>query len=69
MLTLRTNLTTLYVNRSTQQWIVLDHDGNLWTVPGGSERPWDNREPFYPTEDTELELVPGHYKSMLGLPT
>lgn len=69
MLTLRTNATTLYVNRSTQQWIVRDGDGNLWTVPTGKERPWDRRQPFTPAEDTELELVPGHYKSMLGLPT
>ena len=31
------------------------------------EDPWDQRQPFYPTEETELEPVPGHYKYMLGL--
>jgi hypothetical protein len=32
------------------------------------ENPWDNRQPFEPSEDTLLESVPGHYKYMLGLP-
>ena len=27
------------------------------------------RQPFYPSEETALEPVPGHYKYMLGLPT
>jgi hypothetical protein len=59
---------TLYIDRSKQQWIVRDHDGNFWSVPPVSEA-WDQRQPYYPTEETELELVPGHYKYMLGLPT
>ncbi len=32
------------------------------------DNPWDDREPFTPAEETELEPVPGHYKYMLGLP-
>jgi hypothetical protein len=28
----------------------------------------DHREPFHPTEDSDLEPSPGHYKDMLGLP-
>ena len=67
MLTLRKNV-TLYVDRSSQQWIVLDSEGNFWTVSTDSENPWDQRQPFYPSGETELEHVPGHYKYMLGLP-
>ena len=58
----------LYVDRSSQQWIVLDPDGNFWTVPSGNENPWNQRQPFYKTDETELQPVPGHYKHMLGLP-
>ena len=58
---------TLYVNRSTQQWVVLDQEGNFWILPS-VENPWDLRQMFYPTEETDLEPVPGHYKYILGLP-
>jgi hypothetical protein len=68
MLTLRKNVMTLFVDRSNQQWIVLDGDGNFWMVPTSYDNPWDQRQPFCPTEETELEPVPGHYKYMLGLP-
>jgi len=68
MLTLRKNATTLFVDRSSRQWIVLDAEGSFWIVPNDHENPWDKRQPFYPTEETELEPVPGHYKHMLGLP-
>lgn len=67
MLTVRKHIVAIYVDRSTQQWIVRDSDGNLWTLPV-TDNPWDDRQPFYPAEDTELEPVPGHYKYMLGLP-
>jgi hypothetical protein len=46
----------------------MDSDGNFWIVPP-VDHPWDHREPFYPTEATELEPVPGHYKHMLDLPS
>jgi hypothetical protein len=68
MLTLRKNVMNLFVERSSQQWIVLDPDGNFWSVPTENENPWDQRQRFYPTEETELEPVPGHYKYMLGVP-
>jgi len=68
MLTLRKSV-NLYVDRSSQQWIVLDTDGNYWTVSCDNQDPWEERQPFYPSEETELEHVPGHYKHMLGLPT
>ncbi|HYV38913.1 MAG TPA: hypothetical protein VE988_24730 [Gemmataceae bacterium] len=58
----------LYVNRPQQQWIVLDPEGQFWIVPVNEEDPWNQRQPFCPTDETELEPVPGHYKYMLGLP-
>jgi hypothetical protein len=58
----------LYVDRSSQQWIVLDPQGQFWIVPANEENAWDQRQPFCPTDETELEPVPGHYKYMLGLP-
>ena len=69
MTIVRKPLFTLYVDRSNQQWIVLDPEGNFWIVPSGEDKPWEQRQPFYYSEETELEPVPGHYKSMLGLPT
>jgi hypothetical protein len=69
MLTLRKNVASLFVDRSNQQWIVLDPEGNFWIVPNDNENPWNQRQPFYPNEETELEPVPGHYKHMLGLPS
>lgn len=57
----------LYVDKSNGQWVVRDPEGNFWTVPI-VDKPWDHRQPFQPTEETELEAVPGHYKYMLGLP-
>ncbi len=57
----------LYVDRVAQQWIVRDIDGNYWSLPI-NDHPWEERRPFHPTEETELEPVPGHYKYVLGLP-
>lgn len=68
MVTFRKNVLHLYVDRSSQQWIVLDEEGNYWVVSNNDDNPWDQRQPFYPTDATELEAVPGHYKSMLRLP-
>lgn len=59
---------SIFVDRSKQQWVVRDREGNLWIVPT-TENPWEHRQPFYPTEETALEPVPGHYKNMLGLPS
>jgi hypothetical protein len=67
MLTARKQGLALYVDRASQQWVVLDPDGNFWRLPSG-EDPWEHRQPFQPAEETDLEPIPGHYKSMLGLP-
>jgi hypothetical protein len=59
---------SLFVDKSRpEHWIVLDPDGKLWALPP-VDSPWDSRWPFVPTEETDLELIPGHYKHMLGLP-
>jgi hypothetical protein len=58
----------LYADRSSQQWIVLDPQGQFWILPANEEDAWNQRQPFCPTDETELEPVPGHYKHMLGLP-
>jgi hypothetical protein len=58
---------TLYADKSSQQWIVQDPDGKFWIVPANDD-PWEHRRPFQPTDATDLEAVPGHYKQMLGLP-
>ena len=57
----------LYVDRASQQWVVRGPEGNFWSLPT-ADNPWDERQPFTPAEDTELQPVPGHYKYMLGLP-
>lgn len=58
---------TLFVDRSRQQWIVRDGDGNFWLLPA-DEDPWERRQPYQPTDAAELEPVPGHYLRTLGLP-
>jgi hypothetical protein len=55
------------VDKSSQQWVVRDADGNFWFLPAG-DNPWDHRQSFDLTEETELEPIPGHYKYMLNLP-
>jgi hypothetical protein len=67
MISPRKQRAVLFVERSSQQWIVLDPEGNFWLLPS-VDNPWSQRQPFQPTEETALELVPGHYKDMLGLP-
>lgn len=67
MATLRRSTVSIYVDRASQQWVVRDPDGNFWIVPV-VDHPWDHRQPIQLTEEMELELVPGHYKYLLGLP-
>ena len=67
MLAVRKQVVAIYVDRSNGQWIVRDGEGNFWSLPA-TENPWDDRRPFVPAEDSELEPVPGHYRYMLGLP-
>ena len=66
MLTIRMQM-AIYVDRANGQWVVRDGDSNFWMLPP-SETPWDDRQPFSPSEETELEPVPGHYRYMLRLP-
>ena len=56
-----------YVDKVSQQWVVRDSEGTFRSLPP-TNNPWDERQPFTPAEETELEPVPGHYKDMLGLP-
>jgi hypothetical protein len=63
----RTLATALFVDKVNQQWIVRDPEGHYWSLPS-TTNPWDERQPFFPAEETELEPVPWHYKDMLGLP-
>jgi hypothetical protein len=57
----------LYVDKVSQQWVVRDSEGTVWS-PLSTNKPWDERQPFSPTEETERAPVPGHYKYMVGLP-
>jgi len=50
-----------------EHWVVRDPEGIFWIVRS-VENAWDSREPFYPTEETELEPVPAHYRYLLDLP-
>ena len=68
MLSVRKQAISLYVDRASRQWVARDSEGNFWTLPP-TDNPWADREPFSPAEETELEAVPGHYKTLLGLPT
>jgi hypothetical protein len=67
MTRLRKELVALFADRASRQWIVRDPEGNFWLVPPVTN-PWDHRQPFQPSEETELQPVPGHYKDTLGLP-
>jgi hypothetical protein len=61
-------MAAIFVDRTcTEHWIVRDPEGNFWIVPP-VEKAWESRRPFQPTEETELEVIPGHYRSLLALP-
>jgi hypothetical protein len=67
MLTARNRVVAIYVDRASGQWVVRDTEGLFWILPS-TDDPWSDRQPFCPTEETELDPVPGHYKYMLCLP-
>lgn len=67
MVTCRKQTVSIFVDRSSQQWVVRDPDGHFWVVPA-VEHPWDHRQPFEMTEEIVLEPIPRHYKDMLELP-
>jgi len=60
-------MVALFVERSYRRWVVRDPEGNFWLLLS-VEAPWGQPQPFSPTPETELEPVPGHYTSLLGLP-
>jgi hypothetical protein len=68
MITSRKESVAIFVDRASQQWIVRDPDGQFWIISSTAENPWDNRQPFQPAEDMELEPVPRHYRYLLRLP-
>jgi hypothetical protein len=67
MSVVRKQAVNIFVDKSSQRWVVRDADGNFWLLPA-VDNPWDHRQPFGATEETELEPIPGHYKYMLNLP-
>jgi hypothetical protein len=67
MMRSRKQLVAIFVDRLTHRWIVRDPEGNFWIVPL-VDNCWDHRQPFEPTEETDFEPIPGHYKHLLGLP-
>ncbi len=67
MTLLRKPAVALFVDRSSQQWVVRDPDGDFWILPAGDDA-WEHRQPFQATAEMELQPVPGHYKDMLHLP-
>ena len=67
MRTLRKQVAAIFADRSSQQSVVQDPEGNFWTIPS-VEDAWNQRQPFHPSEQTDLSPVPGHYRKTLGLP-
>jgi len=67
MTVLKRRTVSIFVDKSLPQWIVRDPDGTFWLVPATNEA-WEHRQPYTPTDESDLEPVPGHYKDMLGLP-
>ena len=67
MTTLRKLRVSIFVDNLSQRWIVRDPDGTFWILPTG-ENPWENREPFVLTAESDLTPVPEHYKYLLNLP-
>jgi hypothetical protein len=57
----------VHVGRASQQWIIRAPEGNFRSFPS-ADNSRDECLPFSPTDETELGAVPGHYKSILGLP-
>lgn len=68
MISAPSRMAAIFVDRAcTDHWIVRDPEGNFWIVPSVANA-WECRQAFYPTEETELEPIPGHYLFMLNLP-
>ncbi|HMP04305.1 MAG TPA: hypothetical protein PKD86_17110 [Gemmatales bacterium] len=57
----------IYVDRQRGQWVVRDGDGRFWALPAGDDA-WQRRQPCDVRDEDGLEPVPGHYRSLLGIP-
>lgn len=67
MMTIHRPKISIFVDRTSRQWIVRDPDGEFWVVPSVANG-WDLRQPYALNEDRDLEPVPGHYRYLLELP-
>lgn len=67
MLTIQKQNVAIYVDRTTRHWVVRDPDGNFWSLPY-TDNPWNDRESFDATPESDLVSVPGYYKTTLCLP-
>jgi hypothetical protein len=67
MRTVKKPTVSLFVDRTTQRWVVRDPDGQFWTVPPG-EHAWERRELLEATPELDLEPIPGHYRYLFTLP-
>lgn len=67
MTTLRNPRVAIYVDRLCRQWVVRDPEGRFWILPSGEDC-WEQRKPYTPNDELNLESVPGHYKAILRLP-
>jgi hypothetical protein len=54
MNTEKKRLVALFADHFSNQWVVRDTEGNFWVVPSEANG-WDRLQPFFPTEDSELE--------------
>ena len=67
MLAQANRVVAIYASKTERTWIVRDGEGNYWSLPL-TDRPWDERQPYFPADDDALEPVPKHYQYLLGLP-
>jgi hypothetical protein len=58
---------SLFVDRTSQRWVVRDPDGQFWIVPSGDDG-WDERPVLDPNADVDLEPIPGHYRYLFKFP-
>ena len=54
------------VDKLSGQWIVRDPKGEFWLPPSVKDA-GDERVPYEPAEEMDLERIPGHHQDTLGL--
>jgi hypothetical protein len=67
MITTRSRVPALFVDRTTGQWVGRCPEGKSLVLPG-EDSLWETRRPFEQVPDTDLEPVFWYYKDMPGLP-